>query len=322
MWQPKHSIRMLSTGFAYRQVHYSDDPERDYAWAKDKSIEYGGMSSPRWQREMEINWRTYIGDRVWPMLSRQYHNRRVYLDKEWALYRVIDHGVRHPTCCLWIAVNRSGDRHVYREYYMTDVPVSVNCQNIIRMTGNEQIIGTYIDPSTRQRVNRITGDGDADRQGMSKLIDIYSECGLYCEKADNSAAGYDKVTNALMSRLARVALYEDSFPAYLSQMDLNKDQLLSLSSSPALTFDVEACPRSFNEVENLRWRELTGDVTQRASSEKTVDVDDEGADCVRYSFTDGIFWRLPVYRPQHGSWRDKIVKRQIDRVRNKYHKWN
>lgn len=313
----KDSGKMLRTGFWYRFVHYMDDPDKDLKWAMDKSIEYGGMNSPRWQREMEGNWRTYMGDRVWPMLDRVLHHRKVYLDKSWALYRVIDHGVRHPTCCLWVGVNKNGDRHIYREYYMTDVPVSVNCQNILKMSGNEPIIATYIDPSTRRRENHMSSSrGD----GLSRLIDIYEDNGLYCEKADNSAVGYDKVSNALMSTLAKRALYDNKISHYLSEMCLNKDQLLIMSSRPALSIDVDVCQRAYSELENLRWQTLVGDQTQKSAAEKTVDVDDEAADCVRYSFTDSIIYQEPVVRYPVNSPYYQIQQKRLKEER--YHSWN
>lgn len=315
----KDNGRHLRTGFWYRFIHYSDDPAKDMTWAVEKSLEYGGMNSPRWQREMEGNWKTYIGDRVWPMLDRNYHHRRVYMDKSWSLYRCLDHGVRHPTCCIWFGVNKNGDRHIYREYYMTDTPVSVNCQNILKMSGDEPIIATYIDPSTSRRENYMSSSRG---EGLARLIDIYEENGIICDKADNSSVGYDKISSALMSQLARKFIYESNMSFYLSEMNLNKDQLLSMSAKPSLTIDVEACPRLFGEMDNLRWKGIVGDITQKSSPEKTVDVDDEGPDCVRYAFTDGICWREPLYKPAHNTWQGKIRDRKLKEIHTRYHNWN
>jgi hypothetical protein len=317
-WKPKFEPIRLKTGFCYVPLHYSDDPDKDQSWAVAESARYGGMNSPRWRREMELDFKSYIGERVWPMISREYHHSRKLMDKGWSLYRVLDHGVRHPTTCLWFGVNVNGDRHLYREYYMTDTPISVNCQNILKMTGDEPIVATYIDPSTTRRENYMSSSRG---EGLSRMIDIYEDNGISCEKADNSSVGFDKVASALMATLARRAVYEGKFSFYLDEMKLLKDQLLSMSAKPALTIDTENCPRAYSEIENLRWQAVIGDATQRSSPERTVDVDDEAADCLRYAFTEGISYCQMAYRPATGSWQDRIQSRKIREIQSRYHSW-
>lgn len=318
-WFPRHSGEKLSTSFFHRQIHYSDDPAKDDRWAKDESLKYGGMDSARWRREMEIDWDVYMGQRVWPMISRRYHHAPYLMDKQWAVYRVIDHGIRHPTCCLWVGVNVNGDRHYFREYYQSDASIGINCKNILQMEGDEMIVGGIIDPSTIKRINYNTTAANSDKQGLSRVIDIYEENGIYCEKADNSSAGYDKVTDGLLSTLARWALYRGEVPPYLRDMDLSEEQYLMLASKPAITFDMRNIRRAYLETENLRWKDQTGDPSQRSEPEKTVDVRDEGPDCVRYGMQSEITYRRPVKVPKgvsRGNMK-KHLKRQI----KKFHKW-
>jgi len=319
-WVPTHNGQMLDIGFFYRRIHYSDDPARNSEWVQKESVKYGGVNSARWRREQEIDWGVYMGQRVWPMLSRQYHNTHIELNSDWAIYRIIDHGIRHPTCCLWVAVNQNGDRHFYKEYYATDKSVAINCRQILGLT-TEEVIDTYIDPSTRKRVNYVTTSSNAEKQGLVRLVDLYDNNGISCSLADNSAAGYDKVTDGLLSQLARYAIQTGVMPIYLTDMGINQEQIMMLASKPAITFDLRRISRAFNETENLRWKELTGDPGEHSKPEKTVDVADEGPDCVRYAMQSEIFWRRPVRRPPRGSYKDAALRKHLRRQRKKLMKW-
>jgi len=313
---------MLKTGFFHRWVGYYDDPAKDSDWVAKESLQYGGVNSAKWRREMEGDWNIYGGQRVWPMLSRTYHNLTVILDENWAIYRIIDHGIRHPTCCLWCAINHNGDRHFYKEYYATDKSVAINCRQILSMTPEkERVIKNVIDPSTRKRVNYLTSAAAADKKGLCRLVDLYEENGLPCDLADNSAAGYDKVTDGLLSQLARYALRTGDMPQYLFEMKVNQEQLLMLAAKPAISFDLRNVSRAFNETENLRWQELSGDMSQRSEPEKTVDVADEGPDCVRYAIQSELCWRRPYIKFEHGSYRDELIKRRIRTGNKAYRKW-
>jgi hypothetical protein len=314
----RHKGQELSSGFFHRQVHYTDDPARDDAWVALESPKYGGINSAKWRREQEIDWDVYGGERVWPMLSKQFHVRHITINEDWAVYRVIDHGIRHPTCCLWLGVNRNGDRHFFREYYATDKSVALNCKEILRLSP-EAVIDTYIDPSTLKRVNFETSD-TTDKSGLTTLVDLYEDAGVSCSLADNSSAGYDKVTDGLLSLLARDALRTGVMPSYLAEMKVGLDSLEMLAAKPSISFDLHT-ERAFREVENLRWKEVTGDETQKSEPQKTVDVADEGPDCVRYAMQSELYWRLPRRKFEKGSYRAEIQKRRMERNYRKAHRW-
>lgn len=318
-WQPRHKGQLLSSGFFHREIHYSDDPDRGDDWITAESPKYGGINSAKWRREQEIDWDVYGGERVWPMVSRQFHVRHVEINKDWAVYRIIDHGIRHPTCCLWVGVNRNGDRHFFREYYATDKSVALNAREIVRLS-EEPVLDTFIDPSTRKRVNYQTTDPSSDKKGLTTLIDLYVEAGIFCSLADNSSAGYDKVTDGLLSMLARDALRRGAMPSYLREMNVNQEGLMLLAKKPSISFDIHT-ERAFRELENLRWKEVTGDETQSSEPEKTVDVADEGPDCVRYAMQSELFWRTaPKIIPQD-CYIAALQRRQGSRRNKKYRKW-
>lgn len=273
--------RRLDTGYCHVRVHYSADQEKDAVWSARHSIQYGGMESPKWRREMEIDYTASEGQSVYPMLCREHFTIKS-LDGA-AVFRVIDHGIRHPTVCLWVAVYQNGDRHVFREYYRIGATIPVNCAEILRLS-SEGVSKTLIDPATRQRIPL----GSKDNKPVS-IVSVYNQClSSVCYMADNSVAGYDAVRNGLLSFLARKAMNEgvnaesEFFKTYFSKYKLTDYELLQLAAKPSLTFS-PMCQRVWQEMRNLRFKDIAGDPTQKAQSEDVVDFEDDGPDCVRYA---------------------------------------
>lgn len=311
--------RRLDSEFCHVRIHYTTDTEKDPQWVKRHSARYGGIDTPKWRREFEIDYTAVRGQRVYPMLNVP-HIQKLDISK-WAYYRVIDHGIRHPTVCLWIAVNRSGDRHVYREYYMTNKTIPFNVQEIMRRTGeNEPIVATLIDPATRQRVPLSM----KDKSPVSVLSLYNNEFGSSCTLADNSKVGYDTVRDGLLSVLARKAIREgvleegDRFAKeYFAEFELSTPELLSMASKPGLSFE-PSCRRCYTEMRNLRFKEITGDVTQKAAPEEIMDKDDDGPDCVRYAMQTKLKWQPHRRQPQPGSHLWSIEKRRLNTRNPRY----
>lgn len=272
--------RILDTSFYHLRLHYSANPFRNADWVQRHSLLYGGVDSPKWRREMELDYKAFSGQRIWPMLAfEQYFDAHIDV-KDWTKFRIIDQGIRHPTVCLWVAVNRQGDRHIYREYYSTDRSISMNCRAIMALDADEKIENSYIDPATKKR----------GAETLKPLIEVYAENGITCETADNSFAGYDKVADAAMSTMARYSLRRNEIPAWLKKLNPSQSQLTTLASHSALTFDLRFTSRCFQECQNLRWQETKGDLSMKAESEKPMDKDDDGPDCVRYATQSELYY--------------------------------
>lgn len=73
------------------------------------------------------------------------------IPKEWPRFRGIDHGIYHPTCCLWAAMAPSGDLFIYDCYYQRNKLVSEHAAAILEKSGTDQFEWTVIDPSTNRR---------------------------------------------------------------------------------------------------------------------------------------------------------------------------
>jgi hypothetical protein len=291
--------RRLDTEYCHLRIHYSADPEKDDTWVRSRSAKYGGVESPKWRREMEIDYTAVQGQPVYPMLCNVH--KTIQDVSGCAVYRVIDHGIRHPMVCLWIAVNRHGDRHVFKEYYRSGATIPVNCSEVLRLS-DKQVIATYIDPATRQRLPLSTKDNKP-----VSIISLYNNgLGTSCKPADNSSAGYDTVRNGLLATLARRILLDgyvdeesDFCKTYFDNYKLTTYELQQLAQQPALTFE-PSCLRVFTEMRNLRFKEVAGDPATKAKPEEIMDFEDDGPDCVRYGMQSKLKWTQTI-TAQKGS---------------------
>lgn len=280
----------LDCGVVVQPIHWSDDPAHDEAWADRTAAQYGGRQSSGWMREYEMK-PVAGGQPVWPMMTRSVHvEQRRFADilgPGWTRFRVLDHGIRHPTCCAWVAVNPRGDRYFYRQYYAAGRTIAENCLRILRMTeAGEEIAGTFADPAIWSR-NPVTGQAFAE---------VYRENGLELEKADNRGAGYDTVATGLVSSLAEWSLFHGEVHAVFGK-GVDDAILESLREKPGLWFHpccADGVQSLYEECANLRWQDVRGDPFQHALPQKPVDVNDEGADVVRYAMhTSEVYYSLP-----------------------------
>ena len=297
----KYPLRRLRTGWVVQPVHWSDDPEKTEEWADKFALRhYGGRHAPGWLREMEMEL-VRGGLAVWPMLDTEVHQRDDITSAElcgdgWTLYRSLDHGIRHPTCCAWVAVNKDGDRYFYRQYYSTDTTIGMNCKAILDATGGDECISlTVADPSIWQR----------EAVGMRTLASVYADHNLPLVKADNSRAGYDWLTRGFQSALARWSIARSYRPHPKLPQTISRGDLEQLAASPAIWFHpscADGARSLFEQCRNLRWREVQGDPMKRAAPEEYEDKDDEGPDVLRYACqTSAVYWRRarrPVARGQ------------------------
>ncbi len=101
----------------------------------------------------------------------------------WPRYRAIDHALKAPCCCLWIAVNTGdstyrdvppGAPYVYREYWAEERSVDQHVREILALSAGERVDATIIDHSAFRK--------DQSRQGgiLISIADLYASEGLMC----------------------------------------------------------------------------------------------------------------------------------------------
>lgn len=139
---PGLSTRLTSAKIPVLRVHYSSDPSKrpgtpeGDAWIARSSAAYpGGVNSPRWKRELEIEWGALSGMRLFPLWEQWVAAGRIVIQPfeptGYKLYGSYDHGWRNPCSYHVYGVNSDGDIVVLYEVYGSTIGV-LNTAKLIK----------------------------------------------------------------------------------------------------------------------------------------------------------------------------------------------
>lgn len=132
---PGLSERVTSGKLGVLRLHYTADPlkrpgtpEGDI-WIAEASAGYpGGVNSPRWLKEMEIEWGAMGGTRLFPKWEEWLGYGTLVIDPfepvGYTLYGSYDHGWRNPAAYHVHGVGRDRQIVTLWEFYADHVPVS------------------------------------------------------------------------------------------------------------------------------------------------------------------------------------------------------
>lgn len=166
------------------------------------------------------------------------------LDKNWNVIRAIDVGVRHPTACLWAAVDEESNVWIFREYQEVN-PIHEAHAEAIAALSEEPVYRTFISPDARRKGGLSTQDG----QPNLCALDIYRRSGVYAvPAADNVSAGIAEV-----ARYFRASLEDnpDHPTLYISKncQQLRNGLLNYIWSDPKVYKELDPAekPRKYND---------------------------------------------------------------------------
>ena len=183
-------------GFKRLDIHYSQHPLKDKAWAQEARR---GISIERWNQEQELSLET-VGRRVYERFTEKDH----IIDWEYTghlpVYRAIDFGYHTPVI-LWIQVTPNDEVIVFREWVGENNTIS---ELLEQMKAVDNEIGiteemaemTYCDPA---------GNAASD-VGISS-VDFLENDGIKISFRQSSVlAGIDLVREKLMDASGKVFL--------------------------------------------------------------------------------------------------------------------
>lgn len=137
-----------------------------------------------WKQEYGGEFTTQAG-LIWPDFKNQmqplghiFDPDDFNIDKNWNIIRAIDVGVRHPTACLWAAVDEESNVWVYREYEEVN-PIHEAHAEAIAALSEEPVYRSFISPDAKRKGGLATQDG----QPNLCALDIYRRSGLYAVPA-------------------------------------------------------------------------------------------------------------------------------------------
>lgn len=130
---PGLTVRTTSAGIPVARVHYSADSHKrpgtaeGAVWLKQASAGYpGGTRSPRWRKEMEIDYGALGGTRLFPEWENWRAAGRIVIAPfdpvGYRFYGAYDHGWRNPASFHVYGINSDGMMICCFEFYGSHVP--------------------------------------------------------------------------------------------------------------------------------------------------------------------------------------------------------
>ncbi len=255
------------------RLHYSIDNE---LWPAERIASVkAAIPGWRWQKEYEIDFAARGGQKVYdcfdPLIHLQIPDFEITTCPR---YKVIDHGRRNPTACLWWAYEKNSKTiFFYREYYRPNATISEHAQMINQLEEKNETRMTLIDPSTHKKLDT----------SNTSIADEYARYGIKTQPADNNlAAGIEQVTSAMISSLARWSIKNHTIHHYFEDRAIPKQRLFALAEQRAILFH-PSMTNTIRELTQLSWDESADTNVGKPLCERIVNVDDHAADCVRYA---------------------------------------
>ncbi len=155
------SERLTKSGIPVLRLHYSADPHKrpgtteGDAWLQQATQGYpGGTKSPRWRKEMEVDFGALGGTKLIPGWEEMRENGRIilppFLPHGFKLYGSYDHGWRHKAAYHVHGINGDGVLFTLWEFWASHVPY----QAISRIIKGESVRvlspGCACHPDTRE----------------------------------------------------------------------------------------------------------------------------------------------------------------------------
>ena len=170
------------------------------------------------KRYLEGSWDVFEGQ-IYTEFSREKHvfGDEVEIDETWEHGRVIDHGFRNPTCCLWWCIDYDGVIWIYDEYYQRGRTIEENAKVIEAMRPGMTGL-TLADPSmfsaTMQKHGKPWSPADEYRDNGIAVIRPYGAEGKVTEVnginmvKQRLIAGTLKIHEKCMNTLKEIAKYK------------------------------------------------------------------------------------------------------------------
>lgn len=297
--------RVTAGGVPVVSLHYTADPakspetEDGRTWLASALQGYpGGLDSPRWRKEMELDWGALGGQRVFPAWERWRAAGKIviapFVPTGYRLYGSYDHGFRTPAAFHVHGINGDGLGVTLWETYGAGIPVSEMSRIIlgqaVRLTDGRQFPGnpfagqlTYIvaDPSMWAE------DTPMLDEPMKSTAALFRRYGVYLQAGE---------------RGADVTVAEWLLGHYWADPE-----------NPLWRITM-ACPKLCWELGRLRHKELSPTVAQhRDQPEALVDKDNHAWDGLKMflkRFPPSPAAKKPVAAPNTFTWWQQQLKRQ------------
>jgi len=172
------------SGIVVLELHYSADPDKDPkndngAWIKKAVKGYvGGFESPKWRREMEIDYSAGGGDPVFPFLTSVYHpifKPRIPVEEaktKFRIYAGYDYGTNNPAAFVVWGFDKLGEPYALWELYEPCEDFNEHCDKIKACPYFQCIQEIVCDPSIHWKTQK------GSKSGIETIAQRFFERGI------------------------------------------------------------------------------------------------------------------------------------------------
>lgn len=304
---PGLTLRLTKAGIPVMRLHYSADrrkrpgtPEGD-AWLAAALQGYpGGLNSPRWRKEMEIDYGAMSGMRLIPGWSQWKTNGAIVIPPfdplGYKLYGSFDHGWRHPAVYHVHGVNADGEIVTLWEF----CAAHVSYQYIAKIIKGEDVSVPPVgcDCPEHQGVRRFAGNPYAGRETM-KIADP----AIWAEDQQQS--------DSTMKSTAKLYAKEQVFfvPGTRGMDTTVAEWLIGhywIDPQKPLYRITTACPQLIWEIGQQRHKQHSAQTARdKAQPEQLVDKDNDAWDSMKYfhsRFPPAVQPRMRTKTPNSFGW--------------------
>ena len=252
------------SGMPVLECHYAADPEKrpetaeGQAWMAKAAKKYiGGVNSPDWQREMEINYHASGGSLVFPEAadprSKIWHRPLTFRDVRdmgLKLYAGYDFGARSPSAWILWGQSPEGKWYAIDEIYEPCINYVDHCQKIKtnRYMVSNLVNQTVCDP-------QMCAENQMRPSGKASMLELFREQGVHMTPGRKGA-------DMMLVQLIRHWWRDPENPEL---------------------FICENCWNLKREIQGLKWHIYTGAVARTKNlPEKIMDKNNHGFDASAY----------------------------------------
>lgn len=263
--------RKTQSGYMVARVHYSADPDKDpeteqgRAWLGREIQGYmGGMKSPKWQREMEINFRAAAGRKVFEGLEEIREKvliKPFEIPDWWEIRGGYDWGKSNPFAYVEGTVGADSEKYVTYCAYGSGYEIPTQADFIKKSPHKSRVSLRYADPS-------IWTEADAQRDG-----DYTSKQKLFVEEGVTFVKGR---TDDIAAVDLLIGLLFDVY------IDGEGREIRAPKKNLGIRI-FETCLPLWDELINLRWDDFSPQVEQSRGKKETIkQVKNHAWDALKY----------------------------------------
>ena len=278
---PGLTVRVTTAGIPVMRIHYTADPKKRPGtaegdrWLAQSMQGYpGGMQSPRWRKEMEVDYSAMSGEKLFPLWEVWRTSTPICLPRftptGYALYGSYDHGWRCKAAYHVHGINGDGKKVTLWEFWADHVPIT----SIARIIKGETVL---VPPGYGYDVTRTFRGNPYAGQEIWKVADP----SLWAD--DNQQSDGTMKQTAKLFSLEGVYFLPGTRGGDTTMAELILGTHWRDPMQPTWQIVAEACPGLVSELGQLRLKEFSAQVAlNRAQPEELVDKDCDAWDSCKY----------------------------------------